>query len=696
MLVLPVIGALAGGFGAPWIAARLADVTPLDPARWTVIVPGRDERAVTELSTTGTVDGALRVAEQAFGRVDTLVPRVEGDVTAVTVEVARGSAPIAVSFRGADGRVWRAAEVAAEGWRAGPQDGWRPYAAPLRIEARDGRAIVGGEPAGTASPGALELSPVSGVGRLRAVRVEAGGTTLDQRFDAPPAGPLPYVAGLVAGALLGAASALTARRGAVVAALLGLVLPLLVLLPSYDTWDTLRAHLHLPAVSPLTLRRAALALAALPALAGALVSSGLLELPDAADLPPSGSADHPASPSSRASARLALRISLRLAAALLLTDLLALRGLPPVAWLAGLPGLVFLALPAWTAHRAGLDPTRATLRDAPALLAVAALGWPLGLLPAVAWRLLCAWADAPAMLGRAARAGVDALFLHLLCLPLAGELALREADVAWSPEQLAGASSHGGTFAPFWEASCGDPAPALYLFGGSSAGGAYQFTGEPEAFFVARLHAGLCAAGQPLRTLNFGNSGRDTWDMAQESPRLFAAAPPAVVIVYAGVNDLLTRNAPYTRKQQAARVAAARAGVGPLASLVGRSRLLTGLSLLLRPPETSPELVIAVPLPDAEENLRAVAAATTAAGGQLLLVPEYVQPAMRGPMAPYVEMERRLADELDGVTFVDVAPALDALPPDEVLADRNHLTRRGSGIVADVLAPVVRAILAPG
>jgi hypothetical protein len=128
-----------------------------------------------------------------------------------------------------------------------------------------------------------------------------------------------------------------------------------------------------------------------------------------------------------------------------------------------------------------------------------------------------------------------------------------------------------------------------------------------------------------------------------------------------------------------------------LEGLEGYSRLLTGLGLLLRPTPPTPTLVVAVPLEDAEENLRALAASTTTAGGELLLVPEYTEPFVGTQLLPYWDMEKRLATELPHVHYLDLHPVLSTQP--DMLVDRNHLSRSGSQIVADQLLPAVLPLL---
>lgn len=175
---------------------------------------------------------------------------------------------------------------------------------------------------------------------------------------------------------------------------------------------------------------------------------------------------------------------------------------------------------------------------------------------------------------------------------------------------------------------------------------------------------------------------------------MYAQAPPALSIFYVGVNDVLTKEGPWTRKGRAARLAEVRAGVGHLDALGARSRLLTGMSLLTRP-RAKEELVEAVPVEDAEENLRAIVAMTTKHGGRVLLVPEWTQSAVHESMAGYTAMMARLAAQLEGVAFLDPYDA-HGRAGDALFLDRNHLGYEGSEALAATLEPRVAELLVDG
>lgn len=673
---------LCGWFGAPWIVGHLGAPVPLDPTVWTVIVPGRDDGMsdVALVSGTGLVDGALRLSTRSLGRADLLVLRDQRPVGGMEISLAPDSAPVLLNLHGAG--VSRLAEVSPTGWRTHGKGPWVPFtsAGPVRIELKDGRVTVDGKAAGNAAPGTLEIVPGDGAARLTAIRaVDTSGTVLvDETFGLPAPGTSQRAAMALLAALVAIALGLVARGarsipGGILLGVALLALPAAVPFIGYDTWRDLVERFYLLHTSAAELRQVVFGAALVPLVAAAVSGSGLLAL----------------DPGDRRRVPLPL-----LAGGMLLVDGFASRDLQGAWLLASVPGLLFLLLPWWTARRAGLPEPRLVLRDAPALVMLAVAGWGPGLLPAVLWRLVCLWSDIPVLLERGPRAGADALGLTLLVLALSLETTVRATYLgeAWDPAYLAGtAAKEGEPFTAFWTGTCGAAPRNLYTFGGSSAGGAYQFAGEPEAFPTARVHAALCAAGVAVTSLNFGNSGRDTWDAATAADRLFAEAPPAVVIVYAGVNDLLTHDAPLSRKARGAVLASRGAPLAGAASVSDHVRILTGLSFFFRAPEVVGPLVTAVPIEDAEENLRHIASATHVRGAHLVLVTEYAEAHVDLQLKPYWAMEQRLAAELPDVTFVDLHAALGQQAA--FLADRNHLTREGAQAVAGVLTPLVRELL---
>ncbi len=384
--------------------------------------------------------------------------------------------------------------------------------------------------------------------------------------------------------------------------------------------------------------------------------------------------------------------------AVLLAGAIASRGGP---WWLVPPGLAFLVLPWVLAWRAGLAPDAWLLRDLPALVAVAVLGWPLGLMPAAIWRFVPVAASSRLLLRRAPRPAADHLFLLVLALPISAELALRATylDAAWHPDQLTGRDAvpweeelrRGLT--PFWSARCGPEdarrSYSLVFAGGSSTGGAYQFRSEPDAFYPAVLHRALCATlppGVALQTWNYGKGGRDTHIIARALPAVLEQTAADVVVLYVGVNDILTTDHTRTRRQREA--AGGRAGLGRLA---GSSRLLTGAGLVLRYARLSladpGELVSEVPLPDARDNLTQIAQLTGGAGATLLLSSQIVAGGQAAQLEDYWALEAQLAAGEAHTRFVDVRGAFAGT--EGMLLDENHLSREGHRVLADALLPAI-------
>ncbi len=686
MLAGLCLGAAAAWLGAPWLVSHLGPPVALDSREWTVLVPGRKEgiEGNAGVGGSGVVDGELVLVTRTFGRSDLLVPTGADVVGEVVIGLAPGSGTVVVNVRGEAGEVRRAVELGPGGWRTSPGQPERALgdASAVRIAFEPGGLVVDGVAAGAVvNPGRIEIMAGTGTPRITALRLSGpdGQVLRDAVFsggDAPVA--TRAVAG-AAGAVVGAIAGLlvSAGLGGVLELALAAALPALAVLTPYETWRSLVERLYLVDATPSEVRTFVFALTFAPLLGAGLLASGVLAVPETAS-------------------RGARRAEAASLAGAVLAGLVASRGLSGLAWLGVVPGVAFLCWPHLVARISGRP--AALLRDAPALVAVALGGWGYGLFPAACWRFLCLLADAPALARTAAQAGTWTFAVTGLAALVGVEVAVRSSflDTAWDPVTLAGASldavdEPSTGFAPFWTGECAGQGAArtIYTFGGSSAGGAYQFRDEPEAFFPARLHALLCATGGSYVSRNYGESGRDSFDAARAAGALFAATPPAIVIVYTGVNDLLTADHPYSRREMAERRAAMGATSTTLDAIGSSVRTLTGLSLLLRPPQDSPSLVVAVPLEDAKVNLRAIIAAATAGGGRVLLVPEYTVPNVAGTLAPYFAMERRLGETVPGASFVDSYPGLDAAGGTTLLADRNHLTREGCAKLAEVILPAV-------
>ncbi len=702
-LAVVALTASLGWFAAPRVYAHLGPPVAIDPAVWMILVPGRDQSMAdaAEASGTGIVDGALTLCVRTFGRPDVLITRSEATATRITVTLAPDSGPLVINAHASNGAVTHIAELTTTGWRNRPKGVLHPYAStgPVIIDLTAAGVVVDGTPGGAAVRSPLELHADEIPARVTALRIDDadGNAIAEGTFGIPEPGAGVRGAGaLLTLVLLGAVGLILRRarrdgrlvRGIVTVAAFG-ALPAAIVATPYAIWRALCERLYLLHTPAADLRTGLFLASILPVLASALLAERVLELPIRADPERPGQALQPA-------------VRLGLATLLLAVDAAASRDLCgwQLAW--ALPGALFLALPWRTVLALSQAPIRALVREAPVYALLSACGWADGLLPALCWRFLCLLVDTPALLRLAPRLGADAAFVTLLALPVALEAEVRSSYLvdAWDPAQLAGASVEGtgraAVMEPFWTGACGDEAARKRIdtFGGSSSGGAYQFKDEPEAFFPARVHERLCAQGYAIASSNFGNGGRDSSDAAAAADALYAKEPPAAVILYFGVNDLLTRDSPLTRKQRNTALNTRSATTAGLDTLSSHVRTLTGLSLLLRAKSaaTEEDLVVAVPLADAEENLRRVQAASEKAGATLFLVTEYAQADTDVNLDPYFAMEKRLAAELPHTQFVDLR---NALGPDRshFLIDRNHMTREGSDKVGEVLAPLVASAL---
>lgn len=669
-----VLGVVLGGALGAWLAEARGGpfVAPhtLNDARWKVIVPGRNESIVDMRGRgTGITGGVMELVPHVFSRADMVVQRSPTPIARADITLAEDSGPLRLRLR--DGPTLLKVDLApgrsrldAGEWRAHDTDS-------LTILVADGVVRLGDVRIGLAPAPTVEISAIDEPVRIRRITLTAadGTVVLDENPGPAWRESAPVVPGALLGAAVGALAAVGGWMGLVAAAL-----PLGVLFAPTGTWLWLIETFRLVRASPWELATLVLLLTCVPVVGQALAASGRA-------LPGGGAAERDPSP-----------IWL---AAPLVTAAFASRD-ATMATAVLLPfGLGFLYLPVFFARATRLDLRGVLLRDLPAHALVGALGWGVGLLPALAWRLVVLIAGAGTLLRRSPRVASDALFLGTLALVPAAELAARSTwlDVAWDAAHLSGEAWMDPT--PFWEDTCGSgPGASVLYVGGSSTGGAYQFGGNGALFFPARVHEALCASGRALHTRNTGRGGRDSFTASRSIDALIAAHTPKVVVAYLGVNDLLTRESTLTRAQREALEHARSPAQRALDALAGRSRLVTGLGLLGRPAvDLDAKEVPDVPLPDAEVNLRRIAAATHAAGARLVLAPEFTAPEKAPELAPYAAMMARLGGELPGVVYVDVYGALAPYAAEGLLFDRNHLSHAGTARLAEVLAPVVAGLL---
>lgn len=699
LLVGAVLGGLLGALLPQWPTFRFSP--PIRPARteWTLVVPNLeisfgDLPANTPPEGSGVVNGNLYIAAGAFGRGDVARPIVERPVARVVVALAQRSGPVQIRFPANETLGASEVSVSPDGWWQRGESVPRPFstADAVTIETRQGLLYVDGVRAGSAKAGQIEIAASEPAALIRKIGFfdETGNLLRQDNFFERPAQWPDRAFGAAIGLIIMVGTIFLVRTAGSVAAAapvwtLATAPLLMAFVPHYPMWARIREHTFATDSSPSNLRNSAIATGLGVFVLTTLVATRLLRLPTTTsrDIPLAGAA--------------AVLVGVALVASLHLPT-------SGLVWL--IPGLLLLAMPVWASHRLGLPLLPTIIRDTPALFAVAVLGWGPGCGLAWLWRLTTLLSDVPMLLARNPRVGTDFAVLLALCLPLVAEAGVRSTSLgtSWSAESLRGATlddvaGKGNSIGAFWHGTCRrqKTQPAVYYFGGSSTGGSFQLSGHPEWAWPARIHEQLCADSSlpnGLRSLNYGDSGRDSFDVAHVAAALFAETPPAVAVFYGGINDILTESSSLTRKQRAQLNLEQPATFGAVAYLARTSRVFSGMSLLFRPAAGSKSAVPAVPLADAEENLRTLAAATTAAGGQLVLIPELASFELDRAMSPYWQMESRLAEELPGVTLVNLYEMMPTGERDAALADRNHLTREGSDHVAQLIAPTIARFLA--
>ncbi len=697
-LLLVLLGCLLGAALGLLAGDRFDTPDAVQPDRWRTVSPALDETLNDPLLGRGShvIGGDLVIREHAFHAADILVPQIRGELASIELTLADDSGPTVVVLSVGEGRpriILRLSPTQYMLTSRGPEWEDRGTTGPwlLRSDTTGTRLLTAaGEISLSPYPAeGLELTTSSAEARIAGlvVRDAAGGVLFADDFGPARPHPATLVAGTLFGGLWGLcfAAALPQERRGLWLPLLAAALPLLVLAVPERNWLIAVERLYLSRTAYWVLARDSLILALLPLATLALLRAGLLR-------PRVASVDR--------------RLLLAWAVLSVVAAALASRHLHGPALLLALPGAGWLLAGPWLSRRLGLDPQRGLLQDLPGLLFVSGLGWGLGLLPQLCWRLLLVIGGVRLLLDRAPRMGANSLFLLLLALPPASELFVRSSYLgdAWDISRLSGEAASATDWRlaqPFWTGTCGpdDAGHALSVAfaGGSSTGGAYQFRGQPDAFFPARVHARLCErlpADTALHTGNYGDGGRDSFTISRSIERMLDDADPDVLVLYLGVNDLLTSGGSMSRKDRAERLSAWQGGASGLVGLAARSRLLTGLSLILRPLRSRDgQEVPEVPLSDARDNLDMIATAAAGRGVPLLVVTEQLRGDFQGELDAYDAMLRAVAADHDNVAFFDLTAALAPSAETPIMADRNHLNKQGSDLVAELLTPAVAQAL---
>ena len=656
-LVCAVIGALTGALAGDRKAALFKAPAALDTSVWHVVVPEMTADVKTVDSGRGSfVRGeALVFGEYAFGRADRLIPQGAPEIEVVELELAEDSGPIEMVWQGPTHSMGLRATPHTVG-TAGDQY-WPREPGVLRLERVDGRIRSGDIDLGSGGPGSIELTSMGGA-KVTAVRAWGeDGLVLDVDYRTGSGGG--WLPGAVLGGLVGLLFAATTRsRGGVVAGALSLLAPLAVLTLDHHDYVDLVERFYLD-TKAWTLAPPLLAASLMPLTA---VAWGVLIQPGHRD---------------RRRPWWWVQGGLALAVALIASRDLAGAQL---AWV--VPGALVLAMPSLLAWRGRLPVAWILGGDLPGLVLVAVLGWS-ALFPALVIRMVVVLAALPRLVRTAQRPTADHLFATALLALLAAETSLRSA-VGDGWDDIGETQLRVGELEPFWRDSCGEGDTSVVFAGGSSTGGAYQFLNEPEAFYPTAAHRWLCN-DHALTTWNYGHGGRNSHVLAQAIEPLLDYTSADVVVLYVGVNDLLTSHSTLTRRERDAR-----SGGG--VSWVRHSRALTFLGLALRRSDAEDgERVSDVPLADAEDNLRTIAAAAAARDAQVVLVPQFIARTIEDQMEPYWAMEQALADELDHVHLADVRTEVQRAP--QPLLDTNHLSRAGNNALGDALAARVAPLL---
>ncbi len=220
----------------------------------------------------------------------------------------------------------------------------------------------------------------------------------------------------------------------------------------------------------------------------------------------------------------------------------------------------------------------------------------------------------------------------------------------------------------------------VVCLGGSSTGGAFQ-NDSLDTFYPARLDA---LAGPQVEVVNQGAGSWSSFHVREYGEHWLERAEADVVTVYLGVNE--AQRTPVTYRDLHARWKAGRLRTtpGPLAGI----RLLHGLRYATRGLRGRGEL--AVPPEDFDANLRDLAARVTGAGDRLLLMPEAAYPSAEA-FGAYAQAMRNIAEEVDGVEFLDTATAvLDG--GSGMFLDQNHLSDTGHDRLAHLMLDRLTAL----
>jgi hypothetical protein len=700
LIILVLLGfALIGGFIGKRSAGNFG--TPVSLSEdWKIISPMRDAGQRDQQIGKGVhiVDGALTISQHVLYPSDTVLLDTEKAVAKVSIQLAENSETLVVSMgKKGDNFIFLSpgkirmnrqgqADIAVSG---------RSFT----LEESEGSLLITAGntkvPSGEFTPSGFEMMTSGSQSRIEKIAFwdSNGEVLLVEEYTAGGKAPSAIWFGAMVGILFGFSFVQIFKEGIgggkLIQATICFLLPLTVTTVPRESWLRLVEELYMTQTPGNELALMVLCLSCFPLLAVGMVASKVLSI---------GRVDRRGKQENDQLALILWALSVTAVTGL------GTKGYTGFSLLWGLPVLSFLLLPATVMWRGEFRTGWWFVLDLPAILFMAVLGWNGGLLPALIWRGLVLASSARALLKWSPRPAADYFFVLILLSPISLETYLRSTYLseAWDSTELGMeyAASRGWRKAQAsWSGSCGSTSPAnrrrLAFAGGSSAGGAYQFNDDPTAFFASQIHLGICTSlhiADRLQTANFGAADRNSFTIAKTIDRIIEKSQADVLLLYLGVNDLLSRRYKQSRKEREEVQLKRAAALNTLTGMGKRSVLITGASLPFRSTDDEGKNVAEVPIADAEENIRLIADSMKEQG-KLILIAELIHSAQMEPLLAYQQMLDKVADDNEHVYSIDLRKFFADSEIDGMLADRNHLSREGNREVAGVLGPIVMRIL---
>ena len=177
--------------------------------------------------------------------------------------------------------------------------------------------------------------------------------------------------------------------------------------------------------------------------------------------------------------------------------------------------------------------------------------------------------------------------------------------------------------------------------------------------------------------------------------------------MYVGNNDLLTRKSTLSKKQMYMRSEHWKSQLSGIKYYTTQVRLIIGTSLLFRRLDQLSDMVVAVPLEDARENFEIIAEVAQKHGTKILLLTEYINPAVIKPVGTnsdeidiqtqfdaYAKLQAEMAQKYSHIEYVDVWKLMEPYAHEELCIDDNHLSELGNRRIAQIARPYIQAMLA--